>query len=156
MNLRTLDVGNNFLTGVVPFSIGVLKTITTLKLNNNYLTGSLKIQTNLTGISVDISNNFITGPVYFDFRNPLNYCSLIDFQQNCILQTEYPKVCAKPNQKTQKSCNFFCNAARPIGACNGRGVCLVCSDNCNGKYGPSPTCKCDTGFVQRNSTCVTR
>jgi len=71
LDLVTLNLGWNNLTGTLPASIGNMRHLTSLYLSSNNLTGSLPASIgNLTGLtSFDLSNNTLTGSLPSSLEN---------------------------------------------------------------------------------------
>ncbi|XP_003621166.2 probable leucine-rich repeat receptor-like protein kinase At1g35710 [Medicago truncatula] len=84
--LLYLDISNNFLTGGLPSNFGKLSNLKIFRLNNNSIGGTFPIS--LNSISqlgfLNISNNLLQGKLPSDFFPMINYAISIDLSDNLI------------------------------------------------------------------------
>ncbi|KAJ4780429.1 Leucine-rich repeat protein kinase family protein [Rhynchospora pubera] len=89
MDLRHLLLDRNQLKGSIPNSIGLVQTLTVIRLDNNRLTGSVPSISNLTKLDfLNLANNSLTGPI--PNLTSLTNLNVLDLSNNQFYPSEVP------------------------------------------------------------------
>lgn len=141
--LNELSLEGNLFNGGVPPVLGSLP-LNTLNLKNNFFTGILKLSLpscdSFYFRGVNISSNYFMKTEITCNGKP--YCPFLN--DNCIFGNYFPKNCPFSTQKLFGTCSKFCNSVQGEGACGGHGSCSVPSNGipycrCNpGYHNPRP------------------
>eukprot|EP00271_Cylindrocystis_brebissonii_P000492 TRINITY_DN1059_c0_g1_i1.p1 TRINITY_DN1059_c0_g1~~TRINITY_DN1059_c0_g1_i1.p1 ORF type:complete len:327 (-),score=21.10 TRINITY_DN1059_c0_g1_i1:1177-2157(-) len=142
--LATLKLDHNQLVGTIPTQLSSHYAsklpLYTLDLSSNLLTGAFSIRYMGRYISLNISNNYLSGSVSV-MKTLGHHCPKSDFGHNCLSKKFVKSSCTvEKEQKTKRACASFCNATFANGGACRAGVC----------YPPTtekskPYCKCKSG-----------